>query len=288
MQVFSRTGGSGCAGNLHVFELRRDITMHRSSPAASTQAARHPRTSARKLSLLFAGPELLAEMFNRSLLSQPDLEVLTPLTDIRNLVDILVRRKELGQPVDLVILYWRAMWSQDISMRTLSALNKYRQRCLVLIENPFSEVVEQIRQAGASGYLSAASSFPTLLSVLHMLTADRSATYFPPLAEPALAESAFADEPLVRRLHFHRDRLQRFTEAIGWELNKKEIDLIGSFDQDSSVLAEQMKRSTRAIDHDFSQRIYPFLRSLSGKEVKNRLDAFQVLLEYGILEYAVP
>jgi len=39
------------------------------------------------------------------------------------------------------------------------------------------------------------------------------------------------------------------------------------------------------VRHALSQEVYQFLTLLSGKPVNKRFMAFQVLLEYGILEY---
>ncbi len=247
-----------------------------------------PRTSSvsNKVRVLITGPELIATSLNALLAREQDIEVQTPLPDIREVLDVTVRMRELQHPVDVVVLDWDgSALSQDLRLRTLSALSRQQQACLVLVDHGTPENIAQIKQAGARGYFFTNASFPTFVSAIRLLARGKEETYFPPPPEPSSSSFDAADLSVSHRLVFYRERLDAYTNSIHWKLTEKEVTLIRQFGDQTAELAEELNHSSPRGRYALSQRIYPFLSSLAGKTINNRFLAFQVLLEYGILEY---
>ncbi len=75
-------------------------------PSASRKAsARKPSRSGR-LRVAIAGPELIADGLNSLLSSQAEMETLTPLPDLQQIVDFIVTMRGLHTPIDVVVLDW--------------------------------------------------------------------------------------------------------------------------------------------------------------------------------------
>ncbi len=72
-----------------------------------------------------------------------------------------------------------------------------------------------------------------------------------------------------------------------WPLAEKDILLFAKLGSaiSTKVLAEQVQRNQDRVRHDLSEHVYQFLEEVTDREVHNRLAAFQLLLELGILEY---
>jgi DNA-binding NarL/FixJ family response regulator len=214
------------------------------------------------------------------------MEVRTPLPDIREVLEVTVRMRRLQRPIDVIVLDWEgSALSQDQRLETLSALSRQQQACLVLVDHSTPEDVAQIKQAGARGYFFTTASFPTFVSAIRLLARRKEETYFPPLPEPSPSSFDAADLSVSHRLIFYRERLDACASSIQWELTEKEVLLIRQFGEQTAELTEEMKHSSSRNRYALSQRIYPFLSLLSGKAINSRFLAFQVLLEYGILQY---
>ena len=179
-----------------------------SSRKHSAQQSRRPG----KLRVIITGPELIADSLNEQLICQHNIDVAPPLPDVRQVIDVVLQMRELQRPVDVVVLCWNGnASSQERCLRTISELEQHQQACLVLVDPLFPEELEQIKRAGARGYIFTTVSFLS------------------------------------------------FVMAI---------------------------RQSERVRHDLSQRVYQFLGLLAGRTVNSRFLAFQVLLEYSILEYA--
>lgn len=253
--------------------------------ASQKASAQHPSRSG-KLHVVIAGPELIAHGLNCLLSFQAEIETLTPLPDVRRIVDFILSMRDLHRPVDVVVLDWHGNAAyHDGRLHTLSLLSRYQQACLVMMATVGPEEVEHIKQAGARGYISTTSSFSQLIRAIRLLAGNKEATYFPTLLEHSSANNEYTDLAVSRQVVFHRERLNAYARTIGWELTEKEIDLFRYFGHEINDIAERVNRQSQMVRHDLSQRVYPFLALLSGRPVNKRFVAFQVLLERGILEY---
>ncbi len=255
-------------------------------PSASRKAsARKPSRSGR-LRVAIAGPELIADGLNSLLSSQAEMETLTPLPDLQQIVDFIVTMRGLHTPIDVVVLDWNGNDAyHDLRLHVLSQLSQYQQACLVMMATVFPEEVEHIKQAGARGYIFATSSFSQFAGAIRLLAGNKEATYFPALPEHSFASNEYSNPAVSRQLVFRRERLDAYARTIGWKLTEKEVYLFRHFDREIDELAEGMNRQSQVVRHDLSQEVYQFLTLLSGRPVRKRFIAFQVLLEYGILEY---
>jgi len=214
------------------------------------------------------------------------METLTPLPDLRQVIDFIVTMRDLHRPVDVVVLDWNGNDAyHDVCLHTLLQLSRYQQACLVMLATVFPEEVEHIKRAGARGYIFATSSFSQFAGAIRLLAGNKEATYFPALPEHYSARNEYANPAVSRQLVFRPERLDAYARTIGWKLTEKEVYLFRHFDRETDELAVGMNRPSQLVRHDLSQEVYQFLTLLSGKRVNKRFVAFQVLLEYGILEY---
>jgi len=214
------------------------------------------------------------------------METLTPLPDLRQVIDFIVTMRDLHRPVDVVVLDWNGNDAyHDVCLHTLLQLSRYQQACLVMLATVFPEEVEHIKRAGARGYIFATSSFSQFAGAIRLLAGNKEATYFPALPEHYSARNEYANPAVSRQLVFRPERLDAYARTIGWKLTEKEVYLFRHFDRETDELAVGMNRLSQLVRHDLSQEVYQFLTLLSGKRVNKRFVAFQVLLEYGILEY---
>jgi DNA-binding NarL/FixJ family response regulator len=255
------------------------------SSASRKASARKPSRSGR-FRVAIAGPELIADGLNSLLSSQTEMETLTPLPDLQQVIDFIMTMRDLHRPVDVVVLDWNGNAAyDDLRLQILSSLSRYQQACLVMLASVFPEEVEHIKQAGVRGYIFATSSFSQFAGAIRLLAGNKEATYFPALPEHSSARNEYANPGVSRHLVFRPERLDAYARTIGWKLTEKEVYLVRHFDCEINELAAGMNRPSEMVRHDLSQEIYQFLTLLSGKRVNKRFVAFQVLLEYGILEY---
>ena len=249
----------------------------------SKQASEQEMPEADTLRILVVGPELIAHALHSLLSSQTDMEVLPPLSDLKQTVAFVMRMRRKKSPVHVVLMDWRG--DHELQLKTLSALSKHDQSCLVVISERCSYKLEQIKHAGARGYIFTSASPLSMATAIRRIAGAKHATYFPevPVDQPAHGHSS--NHAAARQLLFRRDRLDTCAKEIGWTLTGREIYLISNFARETDDIAADMHRQPALVRHTLSQRIYEFLRLLSGRPVHKRFIAFQVLLEYGILEY---
>jgi len=240
----------------------------------------------KKLRVVIAGPDLIAQGLANLLSVQARMEVLPSLPDIRQVVAFTLNMRELHTPVDVVVLDWNGNAAyQDVRLQTLSQLSQHRQTCLVMLTTISPEEVEDIKQAGARGYIFATSSCSQFAGAIQLLAANKEAIYFPALPERAFACHEEANLEASRQLVFRQERLDAYARTIGWQLKEKEIYLFRHFTCGIPGLAQGMNRQSELVRHDLSQHVYQFLTLLAGRTVNRQFLAFQALLEYGILEY---
>lgn len=254
-------------------------------PSSQKRSTRQSRRLG-KLRVIISGPELIAYSLNGELTCQQDIEVESPLPDVRQVVDVVLHMRELQRPVDVVVLYWNSNATyQDLCLQTISELEQHQQACLVLLDPIFPDEVGSIKRAGARGYFFTTESLLNFTTAIRHIASGKDKTYFPPLPQRPTVDSEPAVLSAQRRLIFRRTRLDACARAINWELTEKDIYLIRHFGYGTEELAAKMNRQAERVRHDLSQRVYQFLGLLARKTVNSRFLAFQVLLEYGIFEY---
>jgi len=252
----------------------------------SFSSSPRPLSLSNKVRVLISGPELIAVSLKLLLVGEPDMEVRTPVPDIREVLDVTARTQGLQRPIDVIVLDWDgSALSQDLRLRALSELSRQQQACLVLVGTNTAGDVAQIKQAGARGYFFTTASVPSFVSAIRLLAKGKEETYFPPLPEPSSSSAGAAALRVSHRLVFYRERLDACASSIQWKLTEKEIALIRQLGGQTAELSEEMIYPPSQVRYALSQRIYPFLSLLAGKTINKRFLAFQVLLEYGILEY---
>src|SRR5260370_36676823 len=81
---------------------QEDYVQRRNCPMSQSFSS-SPRTSSLsdKVRVLIAGPELIAASLNTLLAGEQDMEVRTPLPDIREVLEVTVRMRRLQRPVDV-------------------------------------------------------------------------------------------------------------------------------------------------------------------------------------------
>jgi DNA-binding NarL/FixJ family response regulator len=200
------------------------------SSASRKASARKPARSGR-FRVAIAGPELIADGLNNLLSSRTEMETLTPLPDLQQVIDFIMTMRDLHRPVDVVVLDWNGNAAyHDLRLQILSSLSRYQQACLVMLANVFPEEVEHIKQAGVRGYIFATSSFSQFAGAIRLLAGNKEATYFPALPEHSSARDEYANPGVSRHLVFRSERLDAYARAIGWKLTEKEVYLVRHFD----------------------------------------------------------
>lgn len=238
--------------------------------------------STQRLRVLVVGQELRVEGLSLLLAMQQDMDVLSPLSDLEQTVEVVARMIAAGQGISVVVMDWDGPFDQSYSI--LVALCALSQRCLVVASRLSAGELEQLRRAGALGCCCAGVSRQQLAQAIRKVAAGRPAFLFPERSVdlvPTLSAH--------RRLVFHPERLEARGADIGWQLNETDIQIIYhtfmNAREKTPGIAEKVKRAQGTIRTNLSGHIFLFLGLLADCKVSSRIEAFQVLLEYGIFEY---
>ena len=245
-----------------------------------------PATVTRFLRILVVGPDLLASALHALLSSVDDFSLSSPLSTAAEVLPFVERLTNSTGQIDVVVLYRSGSLSSDA--RLLASLAAIGVRTLVVSTLLYTGELELLQRVGVQGYLFA------FLPASHLTRAIRRIAtgemYFP--APPsALMEQGASVENLSRpqrRLVFHPEVLQELCDYIHWQLASSDLAILRNFgDITVKETAYKVGRPDAAIRRDLSERIYEFLGLVSGREVNSRYAAFQLLLEYGVLEYVL-
>lgn len=234
--------------------------------------------------MLVVGPELLANALFALLSTFEDLQVLTPLSDLSQTLTFLERVNSTGQTVDVIVLHWSGDLEEDHSL--LQTLSEAQHRCLVVTPLYLPSEIDFIRSAGAWGLFFTTSPVRELATALHTIADGQSS--FPTILPPAPQRDL---SPLTkpRQVAFHEERLWALGRSIMRGLSETDIQIFRHF-TDGSIeeIAARVHLRPTTVRTELSGRIYQFLKLISGQTVTNRLVAFQVLLQYGVIEYLPP
>jgi DNA-binding NarL/FixJ family response regulator len=254
------------------------MSMQRSpdSPHSKRSTSRHPSTQPGFLRILLIGPELRLEELRALLSEQEDMQFLPPITDRDQAVGVL-SRTNLVSRIDVVIVEWEFCEEQHYHL--LQVLSR-RLRCLVIGPSIYPSETKRLEEAGAYGYCPTAASSQQLVKTIRKNA--RGEKYFHPTPSTELRPNLFVKRQPV----FFQERLEEQAASISWPLSAIELLILSHFDgANNNEIARRIHRPVGTV-RSATSRIFFLLQQLSERqEIPNRLVAFQVLLELGIIEY---
>jgi DNA-binding NarL/FixJ family response regulator len=237
---------------------------------------RPPSAKPDLIRILLIGPELRVEELRALLSEQVDLQFLPPITDRDQALDVPSRTNQVSH-IHVVIIEWEFCEEQHYHL--LQVLSK-RLRCLVI--GPPLHLIEMkhLDVAGAYGYCPTAASTQQLVKTIRMIA--RGKKYFHPSPSSELRSNL----SVKRQPVFYKERLEEQAASINWPLSEIELLILSQFDgANNDEIARRIHRPVGTV-RSATSRIFFLLQQLSERqEIPNRLVAFQVLLELGIIEY---
>ncbi len=238
--------------------------------------------ASRLLRVLVIGPELLAHALHALLSTIDDLQVLAPICEPDQALSFIERVNSTGNTINVVVLYWSGDLEGDHDL--LRALSS--QRCLVVTSLYFPGEIDFIRHSGAWGLFFATSPVRDLVTSLRTIAAGQPSF---PKTPPSAPERNLSYLTRPRQMAFHEERLRALGREIMWDLSETDIQIFRHFtDMSIEEIAPKVHLRPTTVRRELSQRIYEFLKLISGQPVPNRFVALQVLLQYGVLEYLLP
>ena len=254
------------------------MSMLRSSdsPHSRGSSSRPPPAQPRLLRILLIGPELRVEELRALLSEQEDMQLLPPIADPDQALDVLSRTNRVLR-IDVVIVEWEFCEEQHNPL--LQVLSR-RLRCLIIGPPMYPSETKRLEEAGAYGYCATAASSQQLMKTIRKIA--RGEKYFHLTPSTELRPNLFAK----RRPVFFQERLEEQAASISWPLSGIELLILSHFDgANNDEIARRIHRPVGTV-RSATSRIFFLLQQLSERqEIPNRLVAFQVLLELGIIEY---
>lgn len=230
------------------------------------------------LRILLIGKELRVEALRALLSWQEDMQILSPISDVEHVSDIVWRISRNEQPIDVFVLDWEG--SFEANYHLLQTLSTEGRQVLVISSLLYPSEMYKIKDAGAMGYCHTGASPIQLANTIRTVALAKRCWLLPETA-------SLPDLKVKRRATFCRERLEVRALEIGWVLTETDINIMSHFDRDTTdEIAEKVNRRSGTVRTDLSARIFLFLQLLSGRQkIPNKKVAFQVMLEYGIFEY---
>jgi DNA-binding NarL/FixJ family response regulator len=246
------------------------------SPHSSGPTSKRHLTQPGLLRILLIGPELRVEELRALLSEQEDMQFLPSLTDPDQALDVLSRTNRVSR-IDVVIVEWEFCEEQHSPL--LQVLTK-RLRCLVIGPPMYPTETKRFVEAGAYGYCPTSVSSQQLVKAIRKIA--RGEKYLHPTPTTELRTQLFAKRQPV----FFQERLEEQAASINWPLSEIELLILSQFDgANNDEIARRIHRPAGTV-RSATSRIFFLLQQLSERqEIPNRLVAFQVLLELGIIEY---
>ena len=249
-------------------------------PPASPHSGRPPSKRRRAqpglLRILPIGPELRVEELLALLSEQEDMQLLPPIADPDQALDVLSRTNQVSR-IDVVIV--EGEFCEEQHYHLLRALSS-RLRCLIIAPPMYPSETKRLEEAGAYGYCSTVASPQQLVKTIRKIAQGEK--YFYPTPSTELRPSLSAKRQPV----FFQERLEEQAASISWPLSEIEVLILSHFDgANNDEIARRIHRPVGTV-RSATSRIFFLLQQLSERHaIPNRLVAFQVLLELGIIEY---
>jgi len=228
------------------------------------------------LRILPIGPELRVEELRALLSEQEDMQLLPPIADPDQALDVLSRTNRMSR-IDVVIV--EGEFCEEQHSHLLQVLSRHL-RCLVIAPPMYPSETKRLEEAGAYGYCPTAASSQQLVKTIRKIA--RGEKYFHPTPLTELGPRLLAKRQPV----FFQERLEEQAARINWPLSEIERLILSHFDgANNGEIAQGIHRPVGTV-RSATSRIFFLLQQLSERqEIPNRLVAFQVLLELGIIEY---
>jgi DNA-binding NarL/FixJ family response regulator len=246
------------------------------SPHSSGPTSRRYRTQQGLLRILPIGPELRVEELRALLSEQEDMQLLPPIADPDQALDVLSRTNGISR-IDVAIVEGESCEEQLYPL--LQVLSRHL-RCLIISPPMYPSQIKRLEEAGAYGYCPTSASSQQLVKTIR--TIARGEKYFHPTPLSELRPQLLTKRKLV----FYQERLEEQTASIAWPLTEIERLILSNFDgANNNEIARRIQRPVGTV-RSTTSRIFFLLQQLSERqEIPNRLIAFQILLELGIFEY---
>ncbi len=246
------------------------------SPHSGGPTSKRHRTQPGLLRILPIGPELRVEELRALLAEQEDMQLLPPIADPDQALDALSRTDRVSR-IDVVIV--EGEFCEEPHSHLLQVLSRHL-RCLVIAPPMSPSETKRLEEAGAYGYCPTAASSQQLMKTIRKI--GRGEKYFHPTPSAELRPRLLAKRQPV----FFQERLEEQAARINWPLSEIERLILSHFDgANNGEIAQRIHRPVGTV-RSATSRIFFLLQQLSERqEIPNRLVAFQVLLELGILEY---
>jgi len=246
------------------------------SPHSGESTSKRPLAQPGLLRILLIGPELRVEELRALLSEQEDMQLLPSIADLDQALDVLSRTNQASR-IDVAIM--EGEFCEGPQYHLLQVLSRHL-RCLIIAPPMYPSEAKRLEEAGAYGYCPTAASSQQLVKTIRKIA--RGEKYFHPLP---------LNEPrpqLLAKRHpvFFRERLEEQAASIRWPLSEIELLILSHFDgANNDEIARRINRPVGTV-RSTTSRIFFLLQQLSEREeIPNRLVAFQVLLELGVIEY---
>jgi DNA-binding NarL/FixJ family response regulator len=249
-------------------------------PPASSHSSEPPskrrRTPPGLLRILPIGPELRVEELRALLSEQEDMQLLPPIAEPDQALDVLSRTNGISR-IDMVIV--EGEFCEKQHYRLLQVLSRHL-RCLIIAAPMYPSEIKRLEEAGAYGYCPTSASSQQLVKTIRKIA--RGEKYFHPTPLSELRPHL----PSKRKPVFYQERLEEQAARIGWPLSEIELLILSNFDgANNDEIARRIHRPVGTV-RSTTSRIFFLLQQISERqEIPNRLIAFQILLELGIIEY---
>ncbi|MFL5657383.1 MAG: hypothetical protein ACJ8CB_24780 [Ktedonobacteraceae bacterium] len=246
------------------------------SPHSRGSSTRPPPAQSRLLRILPIGPELRVEELRALLAEQEDMQLLPPIADPDQALDVLSRTNRVSR-IDVVIV--EGEFCEEQHYHLLQVLSRHL-RCLVIAPPMYPTETKRLEEVGAYGYCPTAASSQQLVKTIRKI--GRGEKYFHPTPSTELRPRLFTKRQPV----FFQERLEEQAARINWPLSEIERLILSHFDgANNGEIAQKIHWPVGTV-RSATSRIFFLLQQLSERqEIPNRLVAFQVLLELGIIEY---
>lgn len=231
----------------------------------------------RLVRILLIGPELRVEELQTLLSGQEDMELLPPIADADDAIDVLTRISEASH-IDVAII--EGEFCEEKKYPLLQVLPRHL-RSLIIAPPLYPSEIKRLKAAGAYGYCPTEASSKHLVKAIRKIA--RGEKYFHPTS---LGETR-AHLSKNRQPIFFQERLNELVADIGWKLSDTEILILAHFDEaNNKKIAQVIKRPVATV-RSATTKLYQLLQQLSerSEEIPNRLVAYQVLLELSIIIY---
>src|SRR5947209_7440181 len=155
------------------------------SPHSSRPPSKRRRAQPGLLRILPIGPELRVEELRALLSEQEDMQLLPPIADPDQALDVLSRTNQVSR-VDVVIV--EGEFCEEQQYHLLRALSSHL-RCLVIAPPMYPSETKRLEEAGAYGYCPTAASLQQLVKTIRKIA--RGEKYFHPTPTTELRPQLF-------------------------------------------------------------------------------------------------